>query len=47
MDAKSVITNPSPQAPITHGPGPTVITGVAWSGSRHDPARGCLAPMAA
>jgi sulfane dehydrogenase subunit SoxC len=23
MDAKSVITNPSPQAPITHGPGPT------------------------
>jgi sulfane dehydrogenase subunit SoxC len=40
MDAKSVITNPSPQAPITHGPGPTVITGVAWSGSRHDPAGG-------
>lgn len=32
MDAKSVITNPSPQAPITHGKGPTVITGVAWSG---------------
>ncbi|MFT6451854.1 MAG: sulfane dehydrogenase subunit SoxC [Halocynthiibacter sp.] len=32
MDAKSVITNPSPQAPITHGPGPTVITGLAWSG---------------
>ncbi|MBK5947823.1 sulfite dehydrogenase [Rhodobacter veldkampii DSM 11550] len=32
MDAKSVITNPSPQAPITHGPGRTVITGVAWSG---------------
>ena len=32
MDAKSVITNPSPQAPIKHGPGPTVITGVAWSG---------------
>ena len=32
MDAKSVITNPSPQAPITHGPGPTVLTGVAWSG---------------
>ncbi|MEE4118088.1 MAG: sulfite dehydrogenase [Paracoccaceae bacterium] len=32
MDAKSVITNPSPQAPITHGPGHTVITGVAWSG---------------
>jgi sulfane dehydrogenase subunit SoxC len=32
MDAKSVITNPSPQAPITHGRGHTVITGVAWSG---------------
>jgi sulfane dehydrogenase subunit SoxC len=32
MDAKSVITSPSPQAPITHGPGPTVISGVAWSG---------------
>ena len=32
IDAKSVITNPSPQAPITHGPGPTVLTGVAWSG---------------
>lgn len=32
MDAKSVITNPSPQAPITHGKGPLVITGVAWSG---------------
>ncbi|MEO1293174.1 MAG: sulfite dehydrogenase [Pseudomonadota bacterium] len=32
MDAKSVITNPSPQAPITHGTGPTVLTGVAWSG---------------
>ncbi len=32
MDAKSVITSPSPQAPITHGPGPTVITGIAWSG---------------
>jgi sulfane dehydrogenase subunit SoxC len=32
MDVKSVITNPSPQAPITHGRGPTVITGVAWSG---------------
>jgi sulfane dehydrogenase subunit SoxC len=32
MDAKSVITNPSPQAPITHGKGHTVITGVAWSG---------------
>ena len=32
MDAKSVITNPSPQAPLTHGKGYTVITGVAWSG---------------
>ena len=32
MDAKSVITNPSPQAPLLHGKGPTVITGVAWSG---------------
>lgn len=32
MDAKSVITNPSPQAPVLHGPGPMVITGVAWSG---------------
>ena len=25
MDVKSVITNPSPQAPITHGRGQTVI----------------------
>jgi sulfane dehydrogenase subunit SoxC len=32
MDVKSVITNPSPQAPITHGRGPTVLTGIAWSG---------------
>ncbi len=32
MDAKSVITSPSPQKPILHGKGPTVITGVAWSG---------------
>lgn len=32
MHAKSVITNPSPQAPILHGRGPTVITGLAWSG---------------
>ncbi|MFA8387768.1 MAG: sulfite dehydrogenase [Pelagibaca sp.] len=32
MDAKSVITSPSPQAPITHGSGPLVITGLAWSG---------------
>ena len=32
MDAKSVITSPSPQAPILHGPGRMVITGIAWSG---------------
>ncbi|WP_420402325.1 sulfite dehydrogenase [Nisaea sp.] len=32
MDAKSVITSPSPQVPITHGKGHTIITGVAWSG---------------
>ena len=32
MDAKSVITSPSPQAPITGGPGRVVLTGVAWSG---------------
>ncbi len=32
MDAKSVITSPSPQAPIPHGPGHTVVTGLAWSG---------------
>ncbi len=32
MDVKSVITNPSPQAPITHGPGPLVLSGLAWSG---------------
>lgn len=32
MDAKSVVTSPSPQSPITHGPGPVVITGLAWSG---------------
>ncbi|WP_368344215.1 sulfite dehydrogenase [Pelagovum sp. HNIBRBA483] len=32
MDAKSVITNPSPQAPLTHRKGWTVLTGVAWSG---------------
>ncbi len=32
MDVKSVITNPSPQAPITHGRGATVLSGVAWSG---------------
>ncbi len=32
MDAKSIVTSPSPQAPIKHGPGPLVITGLAWSG---------------
>ncbi|MBV2360343.1 sulfite dehydrogenase [Thalassococcus sp. CAU 1522] len=32
MDAKSVITSPSPQSPIAHGHGPLVITGLAWSG---------------
>ena len=32
MDAKSVITSPSPQSPISHGPGPLVISGLAWSG---------------
>ena len=30
MDAKSVVTSPSPQAPITHGKGPLVIT--VWLG---------------
>ena len=33
MDAKSVVTSPSPQSPITHGHGPLVITGLAWSGN--------------
>ena len=33
MDVKSVITNPSPQAPISHSPGQTVLTGIAWSGN--------------
>lgn len=32
MDVKSVITNPSPQAPIMHGRGQTVLSGIAWSG---------------
>ena len=32
MDAKSVVTSPSPQSPITHGPGPLVVSGLAWSG---------------
>lgn len=33
MEVKSVITNPSPQAPITHGRGRTVLSGLAWSGN--------------
>jgi sulfane dehydrogenase subunit SoxC len=32
MDAKSVITNPSPQAPLLHEKGFTVLSGIAWSG---------------
>ncbi len=32
MDAKSVITSPAPENPVTHGPGPMVISGLAWSG---------------
>jgi sulfane dehydrogenase subunit SoxC len=32
MDAKSVITNPSPQAPLKHRSGFTVLSGLAWSG---------------
>jgi len=32
MDVKSVITNPSPQAPVLHGRGRTVLAGLAWSG---------------
>ncbi|APG46668.1 sulfite dehydrogenase [Phaeobacter porticola] len=32
MDAKSVVTSPSPQSPIKHGVGPLVISGLAWSG---------------
>jgi len=37
MDAKSVITAPSPENPISHGPGATVLTGLAWSGRGHIP----------
>lgn len=33
MDVKSVITNPSPQAPLKHKSGRTVLTGLAWSGN--------------
>jgi sulfane dehydrogenase subunit SoxC len=32
MEVKSVITNPSPQAPVVHGKGRMVLTGLAWSG---------------
>ncbi|RAI36127.1 sulfite dehydrogenase [Rhodoplanes roseus] len=32
MDAKSVITNPSPQAPLKHRKGITIVSGIAWSG---------------
>ena len=32
MDAKSVVTSPSPQSPITHGPARWSSTGLAWSG---------------
>ena len=32
MDAKSVITSPSPQAPLNHARGFTVFSGIAWSG---------------
>lgn len=31
MDAKSVVTNPSPQAPLRHK-GQNVLSGIAWSG---------------
>jgi sulfane dehydrogenase subunit SoxC len=32
MDAKSIITNPSPQTPLNHKSGFTVLSGLAWSG---------------
>lgn len=32
MDAKSVITNPSPQDPLKHSKGQTILSGMAWSG---------------
>ncbi len=32
MDAKSIITSPSPQAPLNHKSGVTVLSGLAWSG---------------
>lgn len=33
MDVKSVITSPSPQAPVRHGKGPLTLSGLAWSGN--------------
>ncbi len=33
MEPKSVVTSPSPQMPVTHGKGPMVISGLAWSGN--------------
>jgi len=33
MDVKSVITSPSPQAPVLHGKGRLVVSGLAWSGA--------------
>jgi sulfane dehydrogenase subunit SoxC len=32
MEAKSVITSPSPQTPVNHKKGLTVLSGLAWSG---------------
>lgn len=32
MDAKSVITSPSPQVPLNHARGFTIVSGLAWSG---------------
>ena len=32
MDVKSVITSPSPERPVAHGPGALSISGLAWSG---------------
>lgn len=33
MEVKSVITSPSPQAPVRHGRGRLVISGLAWTGN--------------
>ena len=43
MDAKSVITSPSPQAPLNHRRGLTVLSGIAWSGRGRVAARRRLA----